>query len=183
MESLPSSGPRIMILGPLGSGKSYLARRLSADLGLPLIHLDREFWLPGFKTPCTDEWHDKVRELVIGDSWVIDGNFFDTIDCRLNSATILILLQVPWRTYMRRLLTRTLKNIGRVRYDLGQTERISFSHIWNAATYGRRKSSKFAESIEKARLNNISIFFIQNNSDLETLVEVLGASTAIGLSM
>jgi ATP-dependent protease HslVU (ClpYQ) ATPase subunit len=38
---------RVVIIGNSGSGKSYLARRLSEQLTLPLIHLDALFWEPG----------------------------------------------------------------------------------------------------------------------------------------
>ncbi len=37
---------RIMIIGAPGSGKSRAARRLAEITGLPLIHLDNEYWLP-----------------------------------------------------------------------------------------------------------------------------------------
>jgi len=38
---------RIAIVGSPGSGKSTLARQLATITGLPLVHLDMEFWRPG----------------------------------------------------------------------------------------------------------------------------------------
>jgi len=37
---------RIMIVGNNGSGKSFLAKKLAVITGLPLVHLDMEFWRP-----------------------------------------------------------------------------------------------------------------------------------------
>ena len=37
-------GKRIIVIGSPGSGKSTLSRNLSEITGIPLIHLDKEFW-------------------------------------------------------------------------------------------------------------------------------------------
>jgi len=42
---------RVMIIGCAGAGKSTLARKLGAITGLPVIHLDREHWRPGWVEP------------------------------------------------------------------------------------------------------------------------------------
>ena len=47
---------RIMIVGNNGSGKSVLARELHTITGLPIIHLDNEFWRPNWETPSKEEW-------------------------------------------------------------------------------------------------------------------------------
>lgn len=39
------------ILGPSGTGKSTLARRLGRSLGVPVIHLDALYWRAGWKEP------------------------------------------------------------------------------------------------------------------------------------
>ena len=40
---------RIMIIGCGGAGKSTLARQLGEKLNLPVVHLDKLFWLPGWE--------------------------------------------------------------------------------------------------------------------------------------
>ena len=42
---------RILVLGPCGAGKSTPAVKLGAKLGLPVIHLDKEYWRPGWVEP------------------------------------------------------------------------------------------------------------------------------------
>ncbi len=53
-------GERILIIGPSGSGKSTLAITLSGLTGLPVIHLDKEFWQPGWVLPNGIEWQITV---------------------------------------------------------------------------------------------------------------------------
>lgn len=54
---------RIIIVGNNGSGKSFLAKELSVITGLPLIHLDVEFWRPNWEQPPKEEWIKKQMEL------------------------------------------------------------------------------------------------------------------------
>jgi adenylate kinase family enzyme len=98
---------RIAIIGPGGAGKSTLARALGAKLDLPVIHLDRLFWLPGWVEPDREEWAALNRELVQGDRWIIDGNYGGTMEIRLAAADTVVFLDLPpllcmWRTIRRR---------------------------------------------------------------------------------
>ena len=58
---------RVMVIGSPGAGKSTFARAIAERLGLPLIHLDAEYWQAGWVEPPADEWRGRVVELVAGD--------------------------------------------------------------------------------------------------------------------
>jgi len=66
---------RIMVIGNNGSGKSYLSKQLAAITGLPLVHLDAEYWLPNLTRPPDDWWRQKNIELISQEKWILDGNF------------------------------------------------------------------------------------------------------------
>ena len=87
---------RIMILGNNGSGKSFLAKKISDITGLPLIHLDVEFWQPNWGMPTKEEWRQKNEEFVSKEKWIIDGmcSHGGTIEIRYKVADLVILLDI-----------------------------------------------------------------------------------------
>lgn len=64
---------RIVILGNAGSGKSTLARELGRRLQLPVVHLDRLFWEPGWVEADNEVFRSRVRQAVCGDAWICEG--------------------------------------------------------------------------------------------------------------
>ncbi len=83
---------RIIVIGNGGAGKSTFARELASITKLPLIHLDKEFWNPGWVTTPKDEWIAKQQAIVLGDSWILDGNYGNTLEIRLARAEIVLFL-------------------------------------------------------------------------------------------
>jgi hypothetical protein len=64
---------RVIVIGCSGSGKSTLARELASQTGLPRIHLDQEYCLPGWKEPGKDEWQARVEQLTQRTAWIIEA--------------------------------------------------------------------------------------------------------------
>ena len=110
---------RVLIVGASGCGKSTLARELAARVDLPLIHLDREFWLPGWVEMDRAVWRDKLARLCEQPRWVMDGNYGSTLPMRLGRADTIVFLDYPRRIYLFRVLKRIFKSRGRVRPDMG----------------------------------------------------------------
>ena len=76
-------GHRVLVDGMMGAGKSTLARALAAKTGLPVVHLDVHYWMPGWTLPSDDEWRERQLALLAGDAWIVDGNYNDTLAFRL----------------------------------------------------------------------------------------------------
>jgi adenylate kinase family enzyme len=110
---------RIIILGPSGAGKSTLARRIGGRLGLPVVHLDRFFWNPGWVQTEIPAFRARVAEAASGDAWVMDGNYTHSLDLRLSRADTVIWLDLPRRIYFPRAVWREIKLYGRARDDIG----------------------------------------------------------------
>jgi hypothetical protein len=65
---------RILILGRTGSGKTTLARELSAGLGVPHVELDSLYFGPDFSTAPLDVLRERTSAAIAGEQWVTDGN-------------------------------------------------------------------------------------------------------------
>lgn len=109
---------RVLVVGSPGAGKSVFATRLAAALGLPLVHLDREFHLPGWVEPERERWVERVRELIAGEEWVIDGNYGSTLELRLSRADTAVFLDLPTATCLAGVLRRVARWRGRTRPDM-----------------------------------------------------------------
>lgn len=117
---------RVLILGSSGSGKSTLARRLGATLELPVIHLDRHFWRPGWEETPEEEWQGIVRRLIQRKQWIIDGNYRSTLNMRLQAADTVVFLDLsPWLCAVRAMKRRIqYRNQPRPDMTIGCRERL-----------------------------------------------------------
>jgi adenylate kinase family enzyme len=91
-----SIGCRVLVIGMAGAGKSTFSRALSAKTGLPVIHLDLQYWKPDWVRPTDDEWREKQRRLLASETWIADGNYYETLDLQLERAETVVLLDTTW---------------------------------------------------------------------------------------
>jgi adenylate kinase family enzyme len=135
---------RIMIIGCGGSGKSTLATQLGRKLSLPVHHLDRLFWLPGWTELPKDEWKSRQEELCDEPEWILDGNYGGTMDVRLAAADAIIFLDFPTLTCLLGAFQRFYRFRGRTRPDMteGCPERLNWPYLKWIWTYRRDRRQK-----------------------------------------
>jgi adenylate kinase family enzyme len=109
---------RVLVIGISGAGKSTFSRALAVRTGLPIIHLDTEFWQPGWKVTPPEHWRAKVASLVAREAWIMDGNYGGTLDLRLPRADAVLWFDFPRLVCLGRAIKRVLTTHGRVRNDL-----------------------------------------------------------------
>lgn len=86
---------RVLVLGCPGSGKSYFSKQLAVKTGLPLTHLDNLYWNKD-KVACSrDELIQKMEPILKEKKWIVDGNYHNTLEYRINFATDVIFLDLP----------------------------------------------------------------------------------------
>lgn len=161
-------GYRIMIIGSGGAGKSTLARRLGEITGLPVIHLDAEYWQPGWVETPKDEWKCKVEVLASGDCWIIDGNYSGTLPVRLLKADMVIFLDYPRLVCLWRVCLRIARYRGQSRPDIGPgcPERFNGEFIhWVCVDFPRRSRPRLLGLLEECREGKQIVIF---NSPAET---------------
>lgn len=64
---------RILIVGCGGAGKSTLARQLGQKLNLPVVHLDKIWWLPNWQNRSKEEFDILLDNELSESHWIIDG--------------------------------------------------------------------------------------------------------------
>ena len=113
-------GKRIMIIGSCGAGKSTLAIQLNEIIDIPIIHLDKEYWKPGWVESEKEEWYERQNKMVDKDSWIIDGNYGGSLDIRFSKADTVIFLDYNKFICLYRIFKRWVQNSGRNRIDMGE---------------------------------------------------------------
>jgi adenylate kinase family enzyme len=162
---------RILIIGCSGAGKSTLARALAEKLALPLIHLDREYWLPGWKEPARAAWRAKVESLAATECWVMDGNYASTFDLRMPRADAVIVLDLPRITCLWGILTRPLRHWGRQRPDMGAgcIERYDWPFVLYVWRFKRDQMPKIMMAISQLRAET-KIMFLHSRRAIRTCI-------------
>ena len=165
---------RVLIVGCAGAGKSTFARRLADLSGLPLVHLDQHYWQPGWMETAVEDWSRKVRDLTAPPSWIMDGNYGDTLPIRLARADTVIHLDFPRRVCLWRVLKRTTLQYGKTRQDMtpGCPERFNrefIAYIWR---YRRGHRPRLIEALDGY---NGTLIVLRGSRDVSRYIERIAA--------
>jgi adenylate kinase family enzyme len=165
---------RVLVLGGSGAGKSTLARQIAKISGLPLIHLDRHYWRPGWQEPDRETWEREVEKLLRGRQWVMDGNFGGTLSARLAVADTAILLDFPTWRCLARVLRRIIGTLGRTRPDMaaGCPERFDFAFLMYVYRYRRRDRPRHLAAMRQFKGTLITL---RGPADVAAFIAALAA--------
>ena len=100
---------KIVILGNSGAGKTTLAKKLSAEYGVPHLDLDTLAWLPSSppeRRPLEDSKQEIDRFIGVNTGWVIEGCYVDLIEFAIPSSSELIFLRPSKETCIQRAKSR-----------------------------------------------------------------------------
>jgi adenylate kinase family enzyme len=116
---------RIHIVGSPGSGKSWLASKLGAVTGLPVVDLDGLCWDAsagrwGVARPA-DERARALDRLVAQDAWIVHGTDLDWTAAALGRADLVVELTAPVWLRDLRLVSRWLACAVRRREPTGMS--------------------------------------------------------------
>ena len=146
---------RILIIGCGGAGKSTLARQLGEKLDLPVVHLDKLFWKPGWVEECQEEFDRKLALVLEKEKWIIDGNFNRTMPQRLAKCDTIIYLDFSRWSCLMGVAKRVLTTYGTVRPDMGEgcPERFDLEFlkwVWNYNKDKRQRNYQLLEETAHA---------------------------------
>jgi adenylate kinase family enzyme len=102
-------GPRVLVVGTSGAGKTALAARLARRLGGAHIELDEFKHGPDWTERSAEEMRARTAAAVDGvDVWVADGNYIEVRDVLWPRATTLVWLDYSRSRVMSRVVRRSI---------------------------------------------------------------------------
>ena len=173
---------RVVVAGTTGSGKTTLARRIGAILGLPVTEMDALHHGPAW-TP-RPEFMAEVEAFTSGDAWVSEWQYPDARELLadradtmvwLDVATPLTMAQVVRRTVIRRLRDEELWN-GNKEAPL-RTVFTDPDHVVRWAWRTRHQLRELVPAVEPTH-PQLVVVRLRNLSDVERFVTRLAAGVA-----
>ena len=142
---------RILIIGSGGAGKSTLALQLGQQLGLPVHHLDRIFWKPGWESIEQERFVAEVEAICAQPEWVIDGNYSSTFELRFPAADTIIFLSLSRWVCLWRVLKRRLRYHRATRPDVtdGCPEQLERQFLLWICNYPRTRTPRILERLRE----------------------------------
>lgn len=122
---------KIAVIGSPGSGKTTLTKKLGSMLKLPIYHLDHHFWEENWQGKDEERWGGIVKDLSSNSEWIIDGDYFNTIKMRMDSADMIVYLNFSKWLCLWRICKRLFLSYGKTRSDMpaGCKEKLNWQFI------------------------------------------------------
>ena len=164
---------RIIIIGCGGAGKSTLARKLGEVLDLPVVHLDKLFWKPGWVETSREEFDALLAMELAKDKWIMDGNFNRTMPERIKRCDTIIYLDFSRLACLMGVLKRVITTYGKVRPDMGEgcPERIDLEFlkwVWN---FNKNKRESYYKMLNEAE--NVETIVLKNRRAVKFFLKSL----------
>lgn len=105
---------KIIVIGCPGAGKSTFSRKLRDLTDLPLYYLDMLWHKPDKTNYTAEEFDSKLKQILSGEKWIIDGNYSRTLKMRLDVCDTVFFLDYPLDVCLSGVESR----IGKKREDM-----------------------------------------------------------------
>lgn len=183
------AGTRIIVIGTSGAGKTTLARKIAARLGLPHIELDAINWQPGWRDLDQHDQPEFVRcvaQAIQAERWVADGNYGSVRDMLWRHATHLIWLDYERPVIMARVIARSVYRAalgGEVWAGTGNREhwhdfmRPSHPIRWAWSTW-RQRRGETEERLRRPEFAHLVVFRLRRPAEARHVLIRLQAGGA-----
>lgn len=162
---------KVIVIGSPGAGKSTFSRKLRDKTHLPLYYLDMLWHKPDRTTISRREFDIKLKDILLRDQWIIDGNYNRTLEMRFQYCDTVFLLDYP----LELCLLGAESRVGEKREDLPWLETEFDSEFKQfIIDFSRDSLPRINELIEKYRKEK-SIIIFKSREESETYLNDIAA--------
>jgi adenylate kinase family enzyme len=161
---------KIHIVGGPGSGKSYLAAKLSRELDIEHHDLDDIFWdhrIKGYGKKSDPTYRDgKLASILSRDCWIIEGSYYKWLDQSFDKSDVIVLLVPPTWLRQWRIIVRFIKRSLGVVPSRRETIRNFFElALWNQK-FNNDNQVRIESFIEKYETKIVKCMELQSSAAL-----------------
>ena len=164
---------RINVIGISGSGKSFVADRVGAVLGLPVVRLDALRHGPNWTEVPATLFADRVAAEAAQESWVMDGSYALVRSLIWPRADAIIWTDLDRAAVMRQVIWRSLRDWATRREVVpGSRERLrNFLEPWHPIRWAWRQHARMRESerqsLEDAAWAHLDIRHLRSRREID----------------
>ena len=131
---------KILIIGISGTGKTWLAKKLSGLLNIPVTHYDQLVWGKNWTEVDEKIVEQKLAEIVKTDHWIIEGFIHPAARVKLEQADVVIYLDYSGAQALWGGLKRWWQCHGRTRPEMapGCIEEFNWRYLKTMYTRAER---------------------------------------------
>ncbi|HAN09644.1 MAG TPA: hypothetical protein DCP90_03410 [Clostridiales bacterium] len=161
---------KIRIVGPCGSGKSYVAKLLSQKYEIPCYEIDDMVWKRGIEKNRFDEdiRNKNLEDVLEKDSWIIEGaQSTNWVQNSFIKADMVFILKISPLVIDFRIIMRFIKaklGISKMNYNQEFSELIKMIVEWNHG-YNFEKIKACTKGIEN------KAYWVKNIEDIFKIIE------------
>ncbi len=162
---------RVIIIGCGGAGKSTLARQLGEKTGLPVVHLDKLFWKPGWICVSQEDFDELHRRELAKEKWIMDGNFNRTMPERISRCDTVIYLDFSRFACLMGVAKRILTTYGTVRPDMGEgcPERFDWEFLQWVWNFNKNKRQRYLKMLSE--LEDKQVYILRNRKQVKQFID------------
>ena len=175
---------RVSVIGISGAGKTTVGKAIAKTLDVPFVELDGIHHQPGWIELPAEELQARLRPIVDGDAWVIDGNYTSrgAQDLIWPRADTVVWLDLSRAEVMRRVIRRTIRRAA-TREELWNGNLEPWSNFFDPRpekniitwTWTRHPTTraKYAEKIEDPGWSDLDFIRLRVPAEVDAFLENL----------
>ena len=162
---------KIRIIGCSGSGKTYLAKRLSEKYNIPNFDLDDIQWdnsqnSYGVKMPI-EKRNQMLNDILQQPDWIIDGVYYSWVQKSFEDADIIYVLDMPKRLYRFRIIKRFVKR--KIGLEKGKKE--TLKSVYNLLKWTNTfQNTNMKEIIRILEPRKEKVVYIKKNEEIYRII-------------